>query len=373
MKQNIALALYYNQPNRNSFNALIGAIGTDARFKDLDIFFLDNEKELISKISGIENTHEKTIIAISFLTTQLWETKKLISRLKKKLNTRPLYIAGGPHPTGDPKGTLSLGFDIAIIGEGEETFIELLKNIDSGSDYTTMKGIAYADNEGTHHINAKRPPIDLDRYPSFAARHNRFGPIEITRGCPFACYFCETPRIFGSTIRHRSIENICTHARTMIDCNRYDIRLISPNAFSYGSKDGRKLNIKKLKDLLKRIKDTIKPKGRLYIGSFPSEVRPEHVTEETIALVKKYADNDNIIIGAESGSQKLLDLCHRGHTVEDIYRAVDLTTKAGLKANVDFIFGLPEESVEDIKDTIKVMNDLISKGAKIHAHAFIPL
>ena len=76
---------------------------------------------------------------------------------------------------------------------------------------------------------------------------------------------------------------------------------------------------------------------------------------------------------AQSGSQRILDLCHRGHSVEDVYNAVRLTLKAGLKANVDFIFGLPGETEEDIKLTIKVMNDLVKMGARIHAHTFIPL
>ena len=90
-------------------------------------------------------------------------------------------------------------------------------------------------------------------------------------------------------------------------------------------------------------------------------------------MVKKYCSNDNIIIGAQSGSQKILDLCHRGHTVEDVIKAVELTLKSGLKANVDFIFGLPDETAEDVKMTINVMEDLVRMGARIHAHSFIPL
>jgi len=87
----------------------------------------------------------------------------------------------------------------------------------------------------------------------------------------------------------------------------------------------------------------------------------------------KYADNNNLIIGAQSGSERILELCHRGHAVEDVYRAVELTLKKGLKANVDFIFGLPGETEEDIRLTIKVMSDLVKMGARIHAHTFMPL
>jgi len=92
-----------------------------------------------------------------------------------------------------------------------------------------------------------------------------------------------------------------------------------------------------------------------------------------LSLIKKYCANDNIIIGAQSGSQKILDICHRGHKVEDIYNAVELTVKEDLIANVDFIFGLPKETEEDINLTIKLMEDIVKLGARIHTHSFIPL
>ncbi len=61
------------------------------------------------------------------------------------------------------------------------------------------------------------------------------------------------------------------------------------------------------------------------------------------------------------------------HKIDEIYRAVDLTLKNNLKINVDFIFGLPGEDLEDIKSTIEMMKNLSKKGARIHAHSFIPL
>ena len=97
------------------------------------------------------------------------------------------------------------------------------------------------------------------------------------------------------------------------------------------------------------------------------------MTKDTVDLITTYADNDNIIIGAQSGSQKVLDSCHRGHSVEDVYTAVELTLEAKLKANVDFIFGLPNETTEDVQMTINVMEDLVKMGARIHAHSFMPL
>jgi radical SAM superfamily enzyme YgiQ (UPF0313 family) len=152
-----------------------------------------------------------------------------------------------------------------------------------------------------------------------------------------------------------------------------DVRFITPNAFSYGSFDGKSLNLTKLEDLLKQIRIIIGKKSRLFLGTFPSEVRPEHVTNETLGILKKYADNDNITLGAQSGSQRILDLCHRDHSIEDIYNAVAITLKNNLKVNVDFIFGLPGEEEEDINLTISMMKELSNNEVRVHAHSFIPL
>ena len=215
MKKNTALALYYDKQNKYSFNALVGALEINTYFDNLEIYFIRKDKELISELGSIVNKHEKIIVGISFCTPQLWDIKKIIRKLRKKYGNRPLYIAGGPHPTGDPIGTLKLGFNIVVRGEGEETLIELLQKIDNDEDYTTIKGIAFLDEAGEYRYTGRMPPIDLDKYPPFAVNHNKFGPIEITRGCPFVCYFCQTPQIFGGKVRHRSVEKICEYVKSM--------------------------------------------------------------------------------------------------------------------------------------------------------------
>ncbi len=366
-----ALVLYYDKPNRYGFNVLVGALEGDEYFNNLNVYLVEHGGELASKLGGVIERHEKVIVGFSFFTTQLWDVCKLIKKLRRKYADRALYVAGGPHPTGDPEGTLRMGFDVVVRGEGEETLAELLKRFDCDEGYADVKGVAYFD--GEYRFTGWRPPVNLDRYPPFAARHGMFGPIEITRGCPFACYFCQTPRMFGSRVRHRSVEQVCRYVEVMRRRGLTDVRFTSPNAFSYGSPDGKRLNVARLEELLEGVREAVGPKGRLFIGSFPSEVRPEHVTEETVELVLKYASNDNLVIGAQSGSQRVLDACHRGHSVEDVYNAVKLTLKAGLKANVDFIFGLPGETEEDAEQTIKVMKELAEMGARIHAHTFMPL
>ncbi len=373
MTKDTALVVYYTKDNKCSFRVLVGALETEESLDDLKIYFPESEKELFLELEKADKKHEIIILGFSFFTAQLRDTGILVKKIREKYGRRFIFIAGGAHPTGDPRSTLGLGFDLVVTGEGEETLVQLLKKIDRGENLTTTRGIAFLDDRGGFYSTGRRPWIDLNRYPPFAVRHKKFGFLEITRGCPFACYFCQTPYILGRQLRHRSVENICEHVSVMKGRNLLDFRAITPNAFSYGSLDGKKTAPARIEELLAGVKKILGPQGRIYFGSFPSEVRPEHVTGDTVGLVRKYAVNDNLVIGVQSGSQRVLDLCHRGHTVEDAYRAVELTLRAGFKAYVDFIFGLPEETLEDTQLTIKVINDFAGMGARIHAHYFMPL
>ncbi|WP_038056836.1 TIGR04013 family B12-binding domain/radical SAM domain-containing protein [Thermodesulfobacterium hydrogeniphilum] len=373
MLKNIALVIYLSRLNRYSFNAILGALETQKYLlKEIEIFLCENRREVFKVLSQIKNFYSQIILALSFFTPQLWEFFDLIKKVKKEFDKKVFIIAGGPHPTGDPERTLKAGADLVVLREGEETFLEFCRALLEKRDFFYIKGIAFL-KDNRIIFTGKRKNINLDKFLPFSLKFKRFGPIEITRGCPFACYFCQTSRIFGTKVRHRSIEKICEIVEILKSRNLTDIRFITPNAFSYGSSDGKILNLEALESLLKNIRKIIGTNGRIFFGSFPSEVRPEHVTKETLELVLRYCNNDNLVIGAQSGSQKILDLCHRGHTVEDVYTAVKLTIKAGLKAKVDFIFGLPGETEEDVKKTIKVIKDLTQMGAIIHAHTFMPL
>jgi B12-binding domain/radical SAM domain protein len=370
LKGQTALVFPCPKPNRYSINALLGAIEADPALRDIEVFLVEEVEALHSCIGEIVGRYRKAIVGISFFSTQVRDVGGLISELRTSY-PGVLYIAGGPHPSADPADTLGLGFDIVVKGEGEETLPALLRAIERGGDLARIKGIVYSDPEPV--FTGPRPPVDLNRYPPFSFRHRRVGPIEITRGCPNHCLFCQTPRLFGHRPRHRGIHQIVEYVRLMRERNLRDIRFITPDAFSYGSPDGRTLTLSAIEALLGSVREVIGREGRIFFGSFPSEVRPEHVNSETVALVVRYADNDNLVIGAQSGSQRILERCRRGHGVEDIYQAVEHTLSAGLKPYVDFIFGLPGEEEEDIRETIRVMEDLVEMGARIHTHTFMPL
>jgi B12-binding domain/radical SAM domain protein len=366
------LVLYYHWLNRFSFNALAGAIDIDSAFEDLPVTLSLTEAQLHKATSVLLNRFNRIVVALSVLTSQMEEMRRIARQLRSDFGSRVTIVAGGAHVTARPKEILEAGADIAFLGEAEDSFPAVLKKIPDQGELDVIDGIAFV-REGTVISRPRRRPADLDAFSSFSPKRGMYGPIEITRGCPFACSYCQTSQISGTVLRHRSIPNIVRQTESLRSGNRKVVRLLSPNAFSYGSADGRKLNLNSLRELLSALRASVSSGGRIIFAHFPSEARPEHITPDTLGLLKEFADNDEIVIGAQSGSQTMLNACRRSHTVEDVLNAVSLARKCGYKVIVDFIFGLPGESPADEQSSLSVMDRLVQMGARIHPHAFAPL
>ncbi|MBP2173237.1 TIGR04013 family B12-binding domain/radical SAM domain-containing protein [Methanococcus voltae] len=318
-------------------------------FNNLDelIYNLKTNEIEKSKSCCFKVINSKNIIIYSFMTLQRPEVSKEINILRNNFKDL-ILIAGGPHASGAPEDTLKMGFDYVLVGEGEITLPDLINKINNNQyiENNVIKGIPIDSFKGYDEI-----------YP--------LAPIEITRGCPYNCRFCQTPQIFGKNIRHRSIEDIIKIVKNM-----KDIRFVTPNALSYGSKYATKPNLEKLEELLKKLSIF---KERLFLGTFPSEVRPEFINEDTLNLIVNYCDNKYLHFGAQSGCDEMLTHIRRGHTVNDVINAVDLCKKNKLMPKVDFIFGFPSETMENRIRSIQLMKYIIKKNGKVHAHYFMPL
>ena len=282
----------------------------------------------------------------------------------KNAGTDSIFIAGGPHPSGTPEETFEY-FDYVVIGEGEETLPELVKVIQERGDPGKVRGIAFRDpKSGKVVITPKRPYVDLDSYPCFDPEKLR-APIEISRGCPWGCKYCQTPRLFGREVRHRSIDSIVKNAGYY-----NDLRFIASNALGYGS-DGIHPRFDKVEKLLFALHKL--PGKKIFFGTFPSEVRPEFVTEESAELVRKYCANNSLSLGAQSGSDQILKEIRRGHTVEDSISAVECCLEHEITPAVDFIFGFPTETEEDQEKSLDLVRWICKKGGTVRAHYLTPL
>ncbi len=294
------------------------------------------------------------IMLYSFATQQAPYVFQEVERSK----TRSIFIAGGPHPSACPEETLG-AFDYVVLGEGEKTLPELIYALQNGMDISHTKGIAYKEDNKII-FTEKREHVNLDDYPPFDP-NVMHSSIEITRGCPFSCAYCQTPQLFGQRMRHRSIDVISRYAKFL-----EDVRFTSPNAFAYGS-DGIHPRVEKVEALLRALS------GRIFFGTFPSEVRSEFITDKLLELVSEYCTNTTINMGGQSGSKSVLSRINRGHTVEDIVIGAEKCLLHGFTPVVDFIFGLPGETEEEQLETLKLIKWLTGKGARIHSHYFLPL
>ena len=356
MKELLLLFLYSTK-NRFSMNPLLGALFQSPLWAKSRVILGNSEKET-SKFIVSEDT--PTLLCFSCMTTDKEKRIHFLQNLPKRSNL--FFCGGGPHITAASQD-FAFPNTFLVRGEGEEAFLSLVSSFCAGN----LPNLPQAST-----IDAQK--VDLDRYPSFPYELGFLGPIEISRGCPFGCAFCQTPVIFGRTMRHRSLESIFEHVKAMKKHKEYvDVRFITPNALAYGSEDGKRPNTEALANLLTGIRRILGKKGRIFFGSFPSEIRPEFISEEILSLLRQTVDNKNIVIGAQSGSTSLLQRMRRGHTPEDVLRASEDILKAGFTVYVDFIFGCPEEIEEDFRETADFMLRITRLGAIIHAHPFLPL
>ncbi|MGQ9472982.1 MAG: TIGR04013 family B12-binding domain/radical SAM domain-containing protein [Candidatus Caldatribacteriaceae bacterium] len=354
IKEKPTVFVLYQRKNRWSFNALVASLLQANFHKKVNFSWITTTKDLYQALPRFS----PSLVLLSSASTEK-EEKRNIARTVKTNYPETILCGGGPHLSAHPED-FSPFVSIVVKGEGEAAIREIVATF-------LQRELPLE----TQIISSS--PVDLDYFPPFPYQADIFGPIEITRGCPFACAFCQTSFLFGTQVRHRSISTILEYVRLMKKKDLLDLRFITPNALAYGSPDGKSPCPKTLANLLFAIRKTVGKRGRIFFGSFPSEVRPEFLSPEIVRLLKETVDNDNLVIGAQSGSNQVLARMHRQHTKEDVIRAVELSLQAGFKVNVDFLFGCPDENEAEEEENLSTVLTLSRMGAKIHAHIFMPL
>ncbi len=262
-----------------------------------------------------------------------------------------ITIVGGPHASACPAEVASYA-DYVVVGEGEFTLPALIRRIEEGGGELPS---------GVCSGSVCRPVTHQVFLPAYLPFTRVKGTIEISRGCPYRCAYCQTPCLFGNRMRHWTIDGIVKAA-----ANYRDVRFVTPNALAYGS-DGVHPRLDRVEALLRALQG-----HRIFFGTFPSEVRPEWITDKSLELIATYASNTKLHFGAQSGSDRVLRLLKRGHTAEDVIHAVERCHDHGMTPLVDYIFGFPFETDEDQYATIDQIREVTRYG-KIHAHYFTPL
>lgn len=295
-------------------------------------------------------------------------------------------LAGGPHVTARPGDALASGVDVAFVHEGEVAinsyFTNFLTCLRAGHQFASHGKDERVPNLRYHATNASAGstivqtpaacPVNLNDYPPIAASQRLFRPIEISRGCPHGCKYCQTPALFGREMRHRSVDNVVAWVARAVLLKYNKVWFTTPNAFAFGSK-GTRPEPATLEALLRGLA-RIHGLEQVFFGTFPSEVRPEFVTQATIDAVAPHIANDTFVVGAQSASPRVLSSINRGHSIDDVWHAVDIITGAGFKIDIDMIFGLPGVTQDDVDLDIDFIKAVLARqGTRVHGHVFMPL
>ncbi|MCQ2438718.1 MAG: TIGR04013 family B12-binding domain/radical SAM domain-containing protein [Oscillospiraceae bacterium] len=368
---------FYDTPdNKYSVTALLGAMESRSElFEEIDVGFFSRPEELEENESELQR-YRRTVLAFSFFSSQLWDIRDMLLRLRPLLQRcGGVTVGGGPHVSGDGERSVTLlGLDYALLGEGEISFPALLSALLRDEDPAGMEGLCCYDRSGKLVNGGMAARVNIDGFDPVSPRFRRYGPLEITRGCPYGCSFCQTGGLCGHQVRHRSLEHIeevMLRAKELFKLRFF--RALTPNALSYGSKNGVEVDLEELEKLLQMLRRVLGEQGQIYMGYFPSEVRPNNVSDETLSLLKRFVCNEDIVIGAQSGSERMLKAAHRGHTAEQVYEAAECLLRHGFVPNVDFICGLPGEGEEDAQKSVEMIERLANEGCRINVHAFMPL
>ena len=363
----VALVAMHARSGMTALNVVTAALGADA-----DVRFVRDPAGMIAALAAVAAEGKRAIGAWSFYSPDFAAASRDLATVKAS-GAPALHLAGGVHATAEPLATLRAGFDLVAVGEGEITVREIVRALERGDDPCALRGTAHLDPAGrlvSHGPGERADP--LDTFPAFNAAHEKWNALEITRGCVYACSFCQTPFMFKARFRHRSVANVRSHVDHMTREGSKFVRFLTPTSLSYGSSDT-SVNLDAVEELLASVREGVGNDGKVFFGTFPSECRPEHVTEEALAVLARYVDNRTLVIGGQSGSDRVLETTRRGHTVADVVRAVERGVAAGFRPDVDFLLGLPGETPEDRIASMQLAERIVKMGARIHSHAFMPL
>jgi B12-binding domain/radical SAM domain protein len=277
-------------------------------------------------------------------------------------------IAGGPHAEGAYWQLLRIGVYAAVVGDGENAIVGLAEHLLGWRELAEVPNVAFRE-DGRFRIT-RIELVDLDMYQPHAPSYSLYPPIEIMRGCPYRCKFCQVPWLFKSRVRFRSVDRVAEAARDYVMAGRKTVRFVAPIGFAYMSRQPGEVNVEAIEELLTAVR---RQGGVPFLGTFPSETRPEYVNREVLRVVRRLAGNRRIALGLQSGDDRVLRLAQRDHTVEDVFRAVKLIVEEGFKPVVDILFGLPGEDEEAVDRTVEAMFRLVEMGSQLRLHTFIPL
>lgn len=290
------------------------------------------------------------------LTIMREETFKMIAIAKQR---NCIVICSSSDATDHFEQYLDKGADFIIIGEVEDTLVKLMNAINSGADLLQVDGIVYQQSGSV--IKTRKAAvikeldtipfpawelIDMEPYKKMWLKSSGYFSMNMatTRGCPFKCNWCAKP-IYGNRYNSRSPQNVVAELKFLKEKFAFDHIWFCDDIF--GLKPG----------WVHEFADELQ-KENLHIR-FKIQARADLLANKYEIAALSRAGCEKVWMGAESGSQKILDAMDKGTTVEQIKTATALMRQHGIKPCFFIQFGYPGETKQDIALTIQMINQLL--------------
>lgn len=302
--------------------------------------------------------------------TNMREAAFSMSKLAKERGCT--VIVSSSDSTDHYEKYLEEGADFIIIGEAEQTLLELVNALRKGQDFSGIAGLAFKQNSNLVRTPARSVMKDLDSLPLPAwdlvdvgpyreswIRHTGYFSLNMstTRGCPFKCNWCAKP-IYGNRYNARSPRQVVNELKLLKEKFNFDHIWFCDDIF--GLKPGW---VYEFADLVEKEQLSFK---------FKIQARADLLLQDNYIKALARAGCDDIWMGAESGSQKILDAMDKGTTIDQIYAATRLLKEHHIKPSFFIQFGYLGETKEDIKKTIRMINELLPHGIGISVSYPLP-
>ncbi len=254
---------------------------------------------------------------------------------------------------------LQNGADYVVLGEGEMSLLELVEKLQNSNTVDDVPGIVFYKNNSL--INTGRRAViknvdelplpawdlvDIEKYKALWKNKHGYFSLNLvgSRGCVFKCNWCAKP-LFGNRYHARSVESVVAELKLLVDGFGAEHIWFCDDIFGIKTSW-----IKEFAELV--VQENLQFK-------FKIQSRADLLLEKDAVKYLAMAGCDEVWIGAESGSQKILDAMEKGTTVEQIYMSRMLLKKFGVKSAFFLQFGYPGETKEDIDATLKMIMDLM--------------
>jgi anaerobic magnesium-protoporphyrin IX monomethyl ester cyclase len=311
---------------------------------DVEILDWHEINKMPEKVKEALVEKKPDVIGFSVLHGNRWGAIE-IARTAKELNPKTKIVFGGIGATFLWEHLLTHfpEVDYVVLGEGEWTFLNLIRYFEKKHDQgmAKIRGIAYRKNGKVLKTGEPGPIKDLDSLP-IPSKHFTYPHVSSSRGCAWNCSFCGSPEFWGRKIRWRSPEKFVEELELLF---RKGV------TFFYFSDDTFTIDPKRVIKICKRIIEK-----NLKIAWYAIS-RVDQVNEEMLYWMRK-AGCIQISYGVESGSDQIRKVLGKPVKTGQIKRAFALTTRYGILSRAYFIYGAPGETWETIQETIDLMDEI---------------